>query len=148
MSPESLGTKEKEFKNKYLQLQLLRQQMEALLEEKIILDNKLNELNGTISAIEKLGKLAKGQETWSTFGSGTFVKTNIADVENVIVNIGKGIFVKKTTTEAVEFLKNRMEEVIKAGKQLDSELAKLEQTITALEPEVQKLAEQIAKSKD
>jgi len=138
---------QKELQRKYVQLQILKQQMNAFLEEKIMLDNKTNELSVTIESLKKLDEIKQGEEMWSSLGSETFVRADLKDIQKVIINIGAGVFAVKSTAEAAGILEERLGELSKFDTELVAEINKINQQITRLEPELQRLAEQASDRK-
>ena len=133
---------EKELQRKYLQLQLMKQQMNALLEEKAVLDEKMSELAITINAMEKLKNVKKEQEIWSPLGSAAFVESGINDTDKVLIGIGAGVILKKKREEAMVIIQGRLDELNKIDKEIMTEINKFNDQVARLEPEVQKLAQQ------
>ncbi|MFH0832974.1 MAG: prefoldin subunit alpha [Candidatus Aenigmatarchaeota archaeon] len=132
---------EKELQRKYLQLQLFKQQLNAMAEEKAMIDERMSELFITIDAISKLGKIKQGEEIWSSLGSGAFVRSGIKDTENVLVSIGAGVVVSETKEKTMEILKSRVDELMKIDSDMVAEINKLSKEVYELESEIQQLAE-------
>lgn len=134
-----------EIQRKYIQVQMLRQYLTAMAEEKAKVDEKTNEATLTAIAMRKLKEQPKGQEMWSAFGSDVFVMSDIKDREKVIVGIGAGVFVKKDVDEAVATIEHRKGELEKIGTSLAEEALRLQAELMRLEPELQALAEKAQK---
>ncbi|HLD49510.1 MAG TPA: prefoldin subunit alpha [archaeon] len=134
-------TAEKEIQRKYLQLQLLKQEFNALIEEKNLIDNKVTEIATTINALEQLSAVKKGDEIWSSLGSLSFVKSDITDTDNVLVGVGAGVVLTKKREQAAEMLKERIKELDDADKRIVSEINRFGGQIEKSEKEFQKLAE-------
>ncbi|MBI5061290.1 MAG: prefoldin subunit alpha [Candidatus Aenigmarchaeota archaeon] len=132
----------KELQRKYLQLQILRQQMTAMLEEKAVVEERINELSSTIDSLKKLHSIKTSEEMWSSLGSGSFVRAEIKDTEKVVIGIGAGIFAKKSAGDAAETLEGRLKELNTVNDEIMAELNKINIQLLALEPEVEKLAGQ------
>ena len=137
---------EQEIQRKYMQLQLLKQQLTALLEEKNIIDEKVSELLTTSNALNELGKIKEKEEIWSPLGSGALVRSDIKDKEKVLVSIGSDIAIKETRTNALEILQERLKEIIEVDKELSAEIEKFNTQIMKLEPEIQQLIQPEQKS--
>ncbi len=135
----------KELEKKYIQLQMLKQQLSAFVEEKNLLNEKVSELVVTIDALNKLGNIKQGDEMWSSLGSSAFVRSDIKDIEKVLIGIGAGIVVKEEKGKAAEILHGRLSELSKLDSEMMAEINKLGSMIAELEPEVQKLAEEESK---
>ena len=124
----------KELEKKYIQLQMLRQQFNAFVEEKNLLNEKVSELVVTIDALSKLGSIKQGDEIWSSLGSGAFVRSDIKDIEKVLIGIGAGIIVKEEKNNALEILHNRLSELSGIDSEMVAEINKLGRIITHLSP--------------
>ncbi len=59
-----------ELQAKYIQYQLIKQQLSAFIEKKTAVDEQMNEFNSTIDALHKLDNVKNGEEIWSSLGSG------------------------------------------------------------------------------
>lgn len=136
---------QKELQRKYLQLQLLKQQLNALLEEKSFVDEKVSEIVVTIDALQNLGKVKKGEEIWSGLGSGSFVRSDIKDVDKVLISVGAGVLIKEERSRAIDILQSRLEELNKIDRDLVAEINRFGDQINRLEPEIQRLAQKEVK---
>ena len=134
---------QQELQSKYIQYQLMRQQLTAYTEEKALIDEKLNELNSTIDALHRLGDVKKGEEVWSPLGSGSFVRSDIKDTDNVMIAIGAGVVVRETKERSIEILQGRLEELADVNNDLTAEMTKLTQVLEKLEPELEMLAHKV-----
>src|SRR3989344_5516553 len=104
-SAQKVQQMQQELQEKYMQFQILRQHLAAMLEERVLIETKLNELQLTVESLKKLPEITKGEEIWTTLGSGTFIQSDIKDVSHVIVDAGAGIYLKK----AAKYAENLME---------------------------------------
>jgi len=131
---------EQELQAKYIQYQLMKQQLAAYIEKKNAVDEQLKELNATIDALHKLESVEKGKEIWSSLGSGSFVMSDIKDTEKVMIALGAGVVAKETRERAIEILQGRLEELTKIDNELTSDMTKLANVLNALESELETLA--------
>ena len=127
---------------KYIELQILKQQISSYVEQKQAIDEKEGEMNATIEALKSLPAVKKGEEIWSSLGSGTFVRSDIKDVEKVLVAVGAGVVAKETLPRAIEILELRVKEFSEISQGIVSQANSLVERINKLEPELEKLAEQ------
>jgi prefoldin alpha subunit len=134
---------EKEVQKKYIMLQLMKQQLNALAEQKNLINEKIAELAVSIDALKKLENVKEGQNIMATLGSNVFISADIHDTEKVLVNIGNGILARKSREDAIIFLQGNMEEIGNIDKELTSEINKYVAEIQKLEPELQKMVEQM-----
>ena len=131
---------QQELQAKYIQYQLLKQQMQAYIEEKSLVDQRLQELNVTIDALHKIDDIKKGDEIWSTIGSGAFVRSDIKDIEKVLVALGAGVVSREPRERAIEIIQSRLEEMNTVNAEIINELTSISNQIKKLEPELEQLA--------
>ncbi len=142
---KGVNTLEEELQQKYIQLQVMKQQAQSFFEEKQKLDSHLSEMSLTLDAMKKLTETKPNEEILSSIGSGAFVKGTINDVQNVLVSVGAGVVVKKELKSAIEVMESRVMDIQKVNEELMGELNKLVESIQQLEPHVEKLAEKLHK---
>lgn len=140
MAAKTEKNPKRELQAKYFQYQILKQQMAAYLEEKTIIDERINELNMTIDALHKMDDVKNNQEMWSSLGSGAFVRSDIKDVQKVMISLGAGIVSKETKERCIEILQSRLEEITKIEHDMMTDLTNISQAIQKLEPELELLA--------
>lgn len=132
---------DRELQKKYLLLQVARQQLSALVEEKQTLNERAAELITTISALKKLTDVKKGEEIWSSLGSGAFARSDIKDTSNVLVAAGAGVVIKETRERGIEILSARLAELQKVDTELVNEITRLSGQAGQLEKELQHAVE-------
>ena len=131
---------EEDLQHKYLEMQLLRQQIGAMVEQKQQLDQVVSEIGSTIDTLKKLESIKKGEEIWSQIGSGTFVKSDIKEVDRVLVAVGAGVVISETRDKAEKILQSRVEELEKLGSEIVGQANGYLERIKKLEPELEKAA--------
>jgi len=131
----------KELQSKYIQLQMMKQQLGAFIQEKNLIDEKSSELSNAINAMKKLEDVKMGSEIWSPVGAGAFVRSDVKDTENVLIGVGAGVVLKKNRADAVTTLESRLSEITALDRNIVAEIKKFSQQFEALEKEVEKLAE-------
>ncbi|HLD39356.1 MAG TPA: prefoldin subunit alpha [archaeon] len=129
-----------ELQEKYIELQILKQQVSSLIEQKHAIDERENELNVTLDALRKLDTVNKGNEMWSSIGSGTFVRSDIKDNEKVFVAIGAGLVMKETVPKSIEILELRLHEFNDINNEVVQQINTLVGRMSKLETHLQKLA--------
>ena len=134
---------EREVQKKYIMLQMLKQQLNALAEQKNMINERIAELAVSIDALKKLKDVKEGQNIMTTLGSNVFVSADIQDIDKVLVNIGNGILARKSREDAINFLELRMTEIGDIDKELTSEINRYVEEIQRLEPELQRMVEQM-----
>jgi prefoldin alpha subunit len=138
---------DKMIQRKYMQMQMLRQQLEGMVQEKNMLNERLGEVAMTMDAIKRLEGLNKGDEMWSTLGSGVFIGADIKDKESVLVSVGSGIVVRATSEDASNMIDVRFRELMDIDKKIEDEMNKYAEQINSIEIELQRMIEQEKESK-
>ncbi len=131
-----------DLQEKYFEMQMLKQQISAMVEQKQQMDERLFELRTTIDALEKLEKINRGEEIWSQIGSGTFVKSDIKDNEHVLIAVGAGVVVSEKRHKAIEVLQTRAHEVETFISELVKQANDYVERANQLEPALEKLAKE------
>jgi len=132
---------DEEIQEKYINIQIIRQQLNTFVQEKVMLEKKMQEMNMSLESIHELKKAKKGSKMWAPLGSGSFVSSDLKDNANVLVSVGMGVMVKKNNDEAVEILSSRLEDMKKLDAEILKQMIQISQYAEKLEEELQKLAE-------
>jgi prefoldin alpha subunit len=132
---------DKAIQRKYLQAQILGQQLEGMVQEKNMLSERMSEVMMTMDALKKMDTMKKGNEMWSTLGSGVFVSADIKDKDTVLVSVGAGIVVRATANDTLKMIETRFNELNSVDKQLGEEMNKYAEQINKIEIELQAMAE-------
>jgi len=124
---------------KYMEFQVIEQQIKSVTEQVQELNNKLMELEYLKSSLDELSKVEKKTEILAPISSGIFVRADIKDTKNLLVNVGSGTVVKKDVPATQKLMDNQVEEVEKLRTQLISQLTKLSMKSEQLEIELKDL---------
>ncbi|MBI2583155.1 MAG: prefoldin subunit alpha [Candidatus Aenigmarchaeota archaeon] len=134
---------QKGLQKKYLQLQLLKQYVTAMIEEKGKIETKIAESAVTMHAAESISNVQKGEEFWAPLGSDAYMLSDIVDVKNLLLNVGANVYVQKTIEEANELLQKRRKEYEEVNEKMGAEIAEMVRQIELLERQVQEMAKEI-----
>ena len=134
---------EQELQKKYIELQMLKQHINAIVQQKQAIDERQAELRVTIDALKNMNGIKKGEEIWSSLGSGAFVKSDIKDTSSVLVAVGAGVVVQENLPRAVEILESRLKDMDAISRDVIQQAEAYAERINKLEPEVEQLAEQL-----
>ena len=140
-SKEKPEVNEQELQKKYFQFQMMKQQLTALVEEKNAIDEKISEISMSIESMKKLENIKKGDEMWSSLGSGAFVRSDVKDIDNVFVAAGAGVVIKQKRSAGIEILASRLEQLQKIDIELITEINKFSEQAQRLEQELQHAVE-------
>jgi len=134
---------EQDLQKKYMELQMLKQHINTIAQQKQMIDERLNELGVTIEAMKSMSGIKKGEEIWSPLGSGAFIKSDIKDISSVLVAVGAGVVVQESIPKATEILESRLKDIEAVSQDVMQQAQAYMERINKLEPEVEKLAEQL-----
>lgn len=98
-------------------------------------------LDHALIAVDALDKAEVGQEILVPIGSGSFIHGTLASKEKIVLNVGAGVSIEKTATEAREILKVRKNEVLEGSKKLNEVLAKIDQEMQRIQAIMQQFEE-------
>ena len=92
-----------------------------------------NELTATVKGLERLQQEKDSPTTLIPLRSGVLVEAKLADKDNVYVDIGNGVVVKKKVEDAVKTLNERKEKLVELGAKLNKERANLQKGLMVLQ---------------
>jgi prefoldin alpha subunit len=123
---------------KYTQLQLLKQQLNNLIEEKQKIAERIQELMQTINVLDELGK-AKGDNVWTSVGSACFLDSKL-NSKKVRMVVGADVMVDKDISGAKEILNKRLEEANEVDAKITDQINVFSQRMQQVEQELQEAA--------
>jgi prefoldin alpha subunit len=130
---------QEELKRKYVEFQLLEQQMKQTQKQLQLLEEQVVELIVTHQGLEDLKHVKEGSEILVPVSSGIFAKARLESVDKLILNVGANTAVPKTIEETQETLNKQMTEIQGLQTQLIEAHQKLEQHMDTLQKEITKL---------
>jgi prefoldin alpha subunit len=95
-----------------------KRQMDLIKNEMRMIDSTLDELRGSIAAIDALKENKEGTEILVSIGSGSFLRAQIKDAQKVIVGVGAGISLEKNLDDAKALMESRIKEAAEAAEKL------------------------------
>lgn len=129
-----------ELQKKYLQYQILKQQITGMFQERSSIEEKAAEIKTALETLKSLNALSVDKSLWSPIGAGMFAKASLEDADNFMVSIGANVIVEETREKSIKLLTEREEEAAKLVGEMDAILAHYGKEIESLEEELQKLA--------
>lgn len=127
--------KEKEKVKKYLQLQMLKEEVVELKDKKEQIERAIIELTQTNEVVENIEELKKNEIMFSV-GSGLFVKGSVQTTNNVLINVGANVFLFKRSNAAKKIIHERMESLVNTYNEITSIINKVQSYIVSLEKEL------------
>ncbi|MDM7934913.1 MAG: prefoldin subunit alpha [Methanothrix sp.] len=132
---------EEEIRRLLAAYQQYQAQAEAVLRQLSLTQLTAEGLDRALKAVEDLEKSQEGQEILVPIGSGSFVHGRLASKERVVLNVGAGVSIERTTAEAKETLKARSSEVQEGSRRLNEVLGKIRQEMARIEALIQRFEE-------
>ncbi|MBI4895659.1 MAG: prefoldin subunit alpha [Candidatus Aenigmarchaeota archaeon] len=143
MTKKSKENYEEELQKMYMQHQMLQQYIKGYSEQSTIIEGKIQELISTTDAISEIKNANKGSEIMANLGSQVFVKSDLKNTNEVIVELGAGIYASRSIEDATKILDSRKQELMNVNNQIMMEINKLAMQMKHMEPEIQKLMEKM-----
>lgn len=135
--PENEKTKEEKLQRKFMEFQVMEQQIKQLESTLQNLDSQLVEIKNMQSAVKEMEKVENNSETLVPVVNGIFVKGTIKESKTMFVNVGSNIIVDKTVEETVDLLEKQVTELTSMRQQFLSELQRMTDKMGSMEIELQ-----------
>lgn len=113
--------------------QQYQNQADAIVRQISLTQLTADELEKAARAVEAMNTATEGQEMLVPIGSGSFVYASLASKEKVVLNVGAGVSIEKTASEAKESLKARQTEVAEGSKKLSEMLSRIDQEMQKIQ---------------
>jgi prefoldin alpha subunit len=128
-------------------LQELSEQIQALEEEKETVRDEIEDLEAEKTeideAIEGIETLESGSTVQVPLGGGAYLRADVEDIDEVIVELGGGYAAEQAQGDAVDVLENKKENLDDRIDGLQSEIAEIEAESQELEQEAQQAQQQM-----
>tara|TARA_Y100000310_G_scaffold344870_1_gene460141 strand:- start:4999 stop:5448 length:450 start_codon:yes stop_codon:yes gene_type:complete len=115
-------TEEIQLREKYMELQMLEQSLNQLNQKKQTLENQMNEFEALKENLKDIKNSKKDSPMYSPLGSGVFIKSEIKDTDNVMVNVGSNVVIERTIEDSKGLVGEQIKELDKMLKQLEKEI--------------------------
>jgi len=121
--------------------QYLQSLAEALRQRIDLALAAISEMEGTVQAIEELGKVTEEVEALFMLGANAYARGKIADTKKILVNVGANVLVEKSLEDARKFFEARIDALRRLVAETQQQLASVTARLSKLEPELRKMAE-------
>jgi prefoldin alpha subunit len=101
----------KTIKEKYMEYQMLEEQVKSMTGQLQELNNKVLELEYLKLSLGEFANIEEGQEILAPISQGIFVKAKVLDNKTLLVNVGSSVVVPKTMQSTKELLAKQQEEI-------------------------------------
>jgi len=130
-----------ELQQKYMEFQLLGEQMKQTQKQIQVLEEQMTEIVYTQQSLDSIKDLKKGDQILVPVSNGIFAEATITNTEKLIVNVGANTMVQKSVESAKEMLSQQVTEVSNLHIQLHEMLGKIEEELQGLQRELSKSGE-------
>ena len=96
---------------KYMEYQMLQEQLGKMNEQSETLKKQTEELETLKDAIHAIQKTKVGSEMFVPISSGIFVKAEIKETNEVLMNVGDNVVVPKNIKDAVALIQKQQTEI-------------------------------------
>ena len=135
LAEEALKEKYAEFRMAMAQIKQVQEQLEAV-------EQKKQELEDAAEGVSQLKNASKGAKMLAPVTDGIFVRTTLESTDEVLVNVGSDVCVKKSVEEATTILRAKQQELMSYHELMLEELNKLTDAANMLEKELGRLVGQ------
>lgn len=133
--------KSEDLQDKYIEFQLINQQIAQLQQQILSLSTQLIELKSLKDNLENFKKLKKGTESLVPLGANIFTKMELKENEEVIVNVGSNVLVKKSVPESQKIIDKQLKELESLIEQFQDNLEKIASRAQELQKDLIKATE-------
>ena len=134
------GAKKKLLQEKYVQLQLISMQIKQIEEQLEAVDQRTIEMIHLKESLKNFSTLKEGTKSLAPLGQGMFIESSLGDTKSVLINVGAGIIVKKSSGEAEKTITAQMEQIQELTIEMGGNLRELAVKAHELETEIDELA--------
>ena len=131
-------TNEEEMQQKYLQFQLIQQQLEQVNEHLQMLNQQTAELDISVNAVAELSQTEVNNEILAPIANGIFLKAKLTDNKKFIVNVGSDTTVEKTIPEVIKLLEEQKQQVYQQLVEADAIMQELTSQAQIIYQEIEK----------
>lgn len=135
-------TKDEEL-SKYLTLiEQYKEQINSVEMQSSYIQAIINEYNKVKITLEQIVKIKKESDVLLPLGGSTYIEANITDPSKVLFDIGAGIVTEKTSTNAINKIDERINDLQKTQEKLMTIMQNLQNEATEVSARAQKLLNQ------
>lgn len=135
MSDEKIKQKLQE---KYMELQMVSMHMRQYQQQADAIEQQCNELDAVHKALDDLNR-SQPDEGFVTVTPGVMVKAKVEKTDRVVVNVGSGVFVEKSTAATRDDIAAQSAELRHVQQELALQFEKLAEKAQKVEKELQLL---------
>ncbi len=109
----------------YSELKELDEEIKKLNTHLEHVDEQLAELNSSKLIVNKFTELKKGDELRVPITSGIYMKAELTDIKQLMVNVGSNVTVEKSPGEVIKILDNQLTELSKYREEIVKQMKEI-----------------------
>jgi prefoldin alpha subunit len=125
-----------EQQEKYLQMQMMAQQIKATREQLQELEMQEHQISETLESLDNFKSTKIGSEIFVPMNTGIFAKAELKDNTKLLINVGSGVVVEKDVDGTKKIIETQIQEIRKVRTQLTHDLESLAMESHHLEHEI------------
>ena len=125
-----------QLQQKYLEMQLLEQQVKEVQNHLLTLNQKSQELKILDGNLSEIKKIKEKKEIFSQIGSGVFIKAKLEDTKNVIVDIGANTAIQSTVEDAKTLITEQTKKITNSISYIEDKLENLAKQMQSTQQEM------------
>ncbi len=134
--------KEELMKEKYAELRMAAAEIKQLQQQLEAVEEKKQELEAASASLGELKKTKEKTRMLAPITEGIFIKASVESSNELLVNVGSNICVKKTIDETRQMLEAKAREISSYQESLLDELTKVTEQADSLEAELGKMLQE------
>jgi len=131
--------KQKMLEAKYMEQQLLEQEIKQIQGSLQTIDNQIMEIRLVEHSIDELKKTKIGQGIFVPLSNGIFLKGKLVNNQKLLVNVGSGVVVGKSIEGTKGLLHKQLDELDKLRNQIMAQFQKSAMQLEEIRKEMEKL---------
>ena len=124
---------------KYMELQMLDQQMKQVQKQVEAIERQAMELDDVQQSLDELGNSKQGADMFVPLTNGIFLKARLEDNKKLAVNVGSNTVVSKDIPSTKAMLAEQAMEMRKFQSELVEQFETMSERAVALQSELQKI---------
>ena len=130
---------EKKAQELYMQLQMIQENAKQIYKQLQVAEGQLMELVMTSQSLDDFRQIKEKTEIFVPLNSGIFAKAELKKADELLVNVGANVVVKKDISSTKKLVERQVEQLRDIRERMVSDLKKLTTYGSGIEEELQKL---------
>ena len=138
-----MNEEEKKLQEKYIEMKTIEEHIKEVQKQAQMVEQQLAELITNAQSIEEFKKVKKGDEILVPISSGIFIKAELKDNNEFLVNVGADTVVKKGIDSTKELMEKQVEDMRELHVKISMQLQRLSIHASGIEEELKELVSKI-----